>query len=338
MKLLSVVIPSYNSKDYLDKAVQSLLVGGEEMEIIIVNDGSTDATKEIADQYQKQYPTIIKAIHQKNGGHGSAVITGLKNATGLYFKVVDSDDWVDKDSLFKILDLIRSNYANHIEVDMLIANYVYEKVSLGKQKVIGFKGALPENKVFGWDEIGHFKQSQNILMHSVIYRRQLLIDCKLDLPKHTFYVDNVFVYQPLPYVKTLYYLNVDFYRYFIGREDQSVNESVMMSRIDQQIRVTKLMIDSTDLQEVKEVKLQKYMLKFLSVMMMVSTVYLIKIDTKESLEKKEELWDYLKKAHPAMYKEIRYSTLGCGMNLPGHSGRAIIKVGYNISKKIFGFA
>ena len=83
-----------------------------------------------------------------------------------------------------------------------------------------------------------FMIGQYILMHSVIYRTQLLKECGLELPKHTFYVDNIFVYQPLPHVKNMYYLDVNFYRYFIGRTDQSVNESVMIGRIDQQLRVT----------------------------------------------------------------------------------------------------
>lgn len=337
MKLLSVAIPSYNSEEYLGRAVETLLTGGEEMEIIIVDDGSKDGTGKIADEYQEKYPTIIRAIHQENGGHGQAVNTGLKNATGLYFKVVDSDDWVNEKSLKKVLDLLRKMHDEKIELDLLIANYVYEKVNLNKQKVIDYKGAMPVDCIFGWDDLKHFKQSQNILMHSVFYRTQLLRDCKLQLPKHTFYVDNLFVYQPLPYVKTLYYMDENFYRYFIGREDQSVNEKVIMSRIDQQIRVTKLMIESTDVFAVTSKKLQNYMLKYLSVMMMVCSVYLVKIGTEESLKEKKKLWEYLKTSNPRMYLKIRNSILGHSMHLPGHTGHAIIKMGYRISQKIFGF-
>lgn len=337
MKLLSVAIPSYNSQEYLGRAVETLLTGGEEVEIIIVNDGSKDDTGKIADEYQEKYPTIIKAVHQENGGHGQAVNTGLKNATGLYFKVVDSDDWVNEKSLKNVLTLLRKMHEEKQQLDMLIANYVYEKVNLNKQKVMNYIGAMPVDRIFTWEEIKHFKQSQNILMHSVFYRTQLLRDCKLELPKHTFYVDNIFVYQPLPYVKTMYYLNEDFYRYYIGREDQSVNEKVFMKRIDQQIRVTKILIESTDIYKIKSKKLRDYMLKYLSVMMMVSSVYLVKINTRESLEEKKKLWEYLKKLHPDMYKHIRNTAMGHAMHLPGYTGRAIIKMGYRISQKIFGF-
>lgn len=112
-------------------------------------------------------------------------------------------------------------------------------------------------------------------MHSVIYRTKLLRDINLQLPKHTFYVDNIFVYVPLPYVKTIYYVDVDMYRYFIGRDDQSVNESVMMGRMDQQIRVTKAMIDSTTYGQMNKIhKLRRYMVSYLSMMLCICTVFL----------------------------------------------------------------
>ena len=228
MKLLSIAIPCYNSQDYMEHCIESLLPGGEDVEIIIVNDGSMDATADIANRYAEKYPTIVKAVHQENGGHGEAVNTGIRNATGLYFKVVDSDDWVDGEAYRKILDTLRQLSGGNRTLDMLISNYVYEKEGAKKKKVMQYRGILPENQLFGWDEARHFKKGRYILMHSVIYRTQLLRECGLELPKHTFYVDNIFVYVPLPYVKTMYYLDVDFYRYFIGREDQSVNEAVMI--------------------------------------------------------------------------------------------------------------
>ena len=107
MKLLSIAIPCYNSEAYMEKCIESLLKGGEEVEILVVNDGSSDRTAEIADAYAEKYPTIIKAIHQENGGHGEAVNAGLRNATGFFYKVVDSDDWVDAESYQKILAFLK---------------------------------------------------------------------------------------------------------------------------------------------------------------------------------------------------------------------------------------
>jgi glycosyltransferase involved in cell wall biosynthesis len=321
----------------MEHAVETALVGGEDVEILLINDGSVDSTGEIADRLAAEYPTIIRAIHQENGGHGCAVNTGLANAKGVYYKVLDSDDWLDRDSLLRVLDVLKNMVQEGNGVDMLLANYVYEKPSLHKHKVIRYDGVFPENKVFGWSEVKRFKMSQNILMHSVIYRTKMLRDCGLELPKHTFYVDNIFVYYPLPYVKTMYYVNVDLYRYFIGRDDQSVNEQVMIGRIDQQIKVNKIMIDSYDLTKIKNKKLRDYMVKYLTMMMTISSVFLIKEGSEESLAKRTELWDYLKKQNIYMYRMINHMALSRPMRIRNRAGRKIVVWGYSLTQKIYGF-
>ena len=107
MKYISFAIPCYNSAAYMDRAVESILKGGEDVEIIIVNDGSKDDTSKIAHEYEEKYPTIVRAVDKENGGHGDAVNAGLDHAEGKYFKVVDSDDWVDEEALYKILDVLK---------------------------------------------------------------------------------------------------------------------------------------------------------------------------------------------------------------------------------------
>ena len=288
MKLLSFAIPCYNSAAYMEKCIKSCLAGGDDVEIIIVDDGSTkDDTLKIAKEYEAKYPNIVKAVHQENGGHGQAVNTGLANATGMFFKVVDSDDWVDVKSYKKILTKLKSFVEEDDLPDMLIANYVYEKVGAKRKKVIHYENALPVDRMFGWDEMGHFKVDQYILMHSVIYRTQLIKEFGLKLPEHTFYVDNIFVFEPLPVVQKMYYMNVNFYRYFIGREDQSVNETVMISRIDQQLRVTRRLIDSYLGNKPVNERCRKYMVTYLRIMMEVSSIFLIISGTDENLVKKK---------------------------------------------------
>ena len=337
MKLLSVVIPCYNSQEYMKYCIESLLPGGEDVELLIVNDGSSDKTSEIANEYAKAYPNIIRAIHQINGGHGEAVNTGIKNATGLYLKVVDSDDWVDTRAYLKILNILKELTNENKSIDMFISNFVYEKEGSKFKKVMKYDDVLPEGKIFTWDDIGKFKKGQYILMHSVIYRTQLLRNCNLVLPKHTFYVDNLFVYIPLKYVKDIYYLNVDFYRYFIGREDQSVNESVMIKRIDQQIKVNKLMIDTVDLQSIENENIYRYMINYLEIITVVSGVLLIRSGMRENLEKKKELWRYIKEKDIKVYRRLRYGIMGRMLNLPGTPGRKMCIGAYKISQKIVGF-
>ena len=339
MKILSVAIPSYNSQDYMSNCIESLLPVGEDVEILIVDDGSKDDTGLIADRYQEQYPGIVRAIHQENGGHGEAVNTGLAHATGCFFKVVDSDDWVDEEAYRQIIDFLKETLDQDEPLDMLISNYVYEKKGALHKKVIHYHSILPENTFFGWEEIGHFGPSQNILMHSVIYRRQLLIDCGFRLPRHTFYVDNLFVYQPLPYVKRMYYLDVDFYRYFIGREDQSVNEKVMMSRIDQQIRVNKLMIDifARHEEELAGTKLEEYMLHYLSTITLVTSVLLIKMKTDEAEIQRADVWKYLEEHSPKAFQVLKHSTLGHLSSSRNKLSEKITRGGYKIAQKWFGF-
>ena len=337
MKLLSIAIPSYNSQDYMAHAIESLLPGGEQVEILIVDDGSKDDTARIADDYARRYPGIVKAIHQENGGHGDAVMTGLKNASGLYFKVVDSDDWVDEKAYPKVLETLKGFSAPDQQIDMLVSNYIYDKAGAAHKHVMSYHHALPQHRVFGWEETRHFRKGQYMLMHSVIYRTQLLRDCGMDLPKHTFYVDELYVYVPLKNVEKMYYLDVDFYHYFIGREDQSVQEQVMIRRIDQALLVNRLLVSQVDPYQVDDVHKRRYMLNFLEIVTTVSTVLLTKSGTDENLQKRTELWEYSQKENPKTYQRLRYGLAGRLMHLPSRAGRTVMVSGYKIAQKIFGF-
>ena len=338
MKLLSIAVLCYNSAAYMRHCIDTLLTGGDQVEILIVDDGSTkDDTAAIADEYEARYPGICRAIHQENAGHGGAVNAGLKAATGIYFKVVDSDDWVNEEAYREVLETLTRFVYGDETLDMLVTNFVYEKQGAKRKKVMNYRTALPQNEVIGWDKVKLFMVGQYILMHSVIYRTELLRQCGLHLPEHTFYVDNIFVYQPLPHVKTLYYLNVNFYRYFIGRSDQSVNEAVMIGRIDQQIRVTKQMIDCYDVTRLSEPKLKHYMVRYLEIMMTVSSILAIRSEDPENLKKKAELWQYVKQQNIKLYLRLRWGFLGQGVNLPGKSGRKVSSACYKIAQKFYGF-
>lgn len=337
MKLLTIAVPCYNSQEYMRKCVDSLLVGGERVEIIIVDDGSKDDTAAIADEYASKYPTIVKAIHQENGGHGEAVNTGIRNASGLYFKVVDSDDWVKQEAYEKILDTLEELIGGPVTLDMLISNFVYEKQGAKRKKVMRYRGYLPQDKMFTWNEFHKMPPGKYLLMHSLIYRTKLLRECGLELPKHTFYVDNLFAFQPLPSVNNMYYLDVDFYRYFIGRDDQSVHEEVMIRRIDQQLKVNRLMIDAVAGMKWDNKKRRNYMISYLDIITTVSSIMLIRSGTDENFEKKKDLWKYLKTSDYSLYRRLRYGLLGRCMNLPGKRGREASVAAYRIAQKFYGF-
>ena len=340
MKLLSIAIPCYNSQDYMAHCIESLLPGGEDVEILIVNDGSKDDTAKIADEYAAKYPTIVKAIHKENGGHGSAVNTGIENATGIYFKVVDSDDWVDKEAYPKLLAKLREFAGMEEKPDAIISNYIYDKEGAKHKKVMKYTGSLPQDRIFGWNDVKNMGLGHYILMHSLMYRTQVLRDCGLHLPEHTFYVDNIFAYKPLPYVKNICYLNLDLYHYFLGRDDQSVNEKVLMKRIDQQIKVTKLVSDCVNLGEVSKTypKLAAYMTRNISIMMAISSIHLLLIGDKEAYAKRENLWEHIKALNPKLYSILKYRRLSGFTYLPGGAaGGFVTLTGYRLARKMYQF-
>ncbi len=338
MKLLTFAVPCYNSEAYMEKCIDSLLKAGDEAEILIVDDGSKDRTAEIADAYEMKYPDIVKAIHQDNGGHGEAVNAGLRNASGLYYKVVDSDDWLDEESLKKVMATIRSFVSCKKRIDLIICNYVYEHVLDGTSKAIRYTNVFPVDEIFGWSQMKRFHVWQNLLMHSMIYRTQVLRDCKLELPKHTFYVDNLYAYVPLPFVRSLYYMDVDLYRYYIGREDQSVNEQTMINRIDQQIKVNKLMFNAYSLPEdVYNKRLAKYMFSYLSMICTVTSILLIISGTEENDRKRLEMWKEFRKEDASMFCRLRFGARGIGCMARSALLKKIDIAAYHISQRIFKF-
>lgn len=355
-KLITFAIPCYNSAEYMDACVESILAAcalsddpdgspalpaadEADFEVVVVDDGSTkDDTARRADDWALRLPGLVRAVHQENGGHGAAVLAGLEAARGMYFKVVDSDDWLDREAGRRVVASLRRLAAEGRDVDLLVSNYVYEHVEDGTRTPIDYRRVLPAGRTFTWDEIGRFRIDQNLLMHSLTYRSSVLRTGGVPLPRHTFYVDNIYAYVPLPRCKTLYYEDADLYRYFIGREDQSVNEQVMTSRYDQQLRITRIMVDAYHLyDDVPSVPLRDYMLNYLTMMMTISSVFSHLSPDPDSDENLRQLWDHLRKFDHAMYAHARHGILGIASNLPGTVGTKISTALYRIARKIVKF-
>lgn len=294
------------------KCVDSLLSGGGDVEIIVVNDGSKDKTREIADEYAAKYPSIVKAVHKENGGHGSGVNKGLELAEGLYYKVVDSDDWLDKAALKTLLDTIKKHQSENNLPDLYFTNFVYEKVYEGSRFVRKFRKNFPKNKMFGWEKVKRFHTSSVLLMHSLIYKTEKLRASNTVLPEHTFYVDNIFAYKPLPYMENLYYLDIDLYRYFIGRDDQSVSAGNIVRRYDQQIRIMKEMATAYSYEGIKCFKkgLRRYMLHDLGVIMTLTLMFTTggKDHPEQRKAALKELWAFIKAQDKKLYRYLKYNT------------------------------
>lgn len=336
-KLISVAVPCYNSAGYMRKCIESLLTGGEEMEIIIVNDGSSDDTAVIADEYAEKYPTIVKVIHKENGGHGSGVNAGIKNASGLYFKVVDSDDWVNEEALQTLLKTLRTHLAEGNAADLYITNYVYEHAADNTTNVIHYRKELPSGVLMGWEKVKKFRISRFLMIHSLLYKVSALRESDTVLPEKTFYVDNLYAYKPLPFMNKIYYLDVDLYRYFIGRADQSVNVTNLVKRYEQQMRVSYMIADSYTYDEIKAQPkgLKNYMFHSQETVMVITLISTCcgkpVADRKAALK---AFWKHVKEQDKKLYKWLRwrsYATV-CYLLPWGLRAKALLW-GYGVAKR-----
>lgn len=227
MKILTISVAGYNIEKFIEKLMNSIISSGRinELEILIVNDGSKDKTVEIANKYVELYPNDVKLIDKENGGHGSTINAGIKFASCKYFKAIDGDDWFDSEGLRKTVD----NLAN-IDADLIINDFmnIYESDNSSKlMKIDNFQ----ENLILGFDQC--YKELTSLCYHNIIYKTEILKNNSIHLTEHSFYVDNEYVMYPLQYIKTVFYYPVPLYCYRLGREGQSVSVKSLQKNISQ---------------------------------------------------------------------------------------------------------
>lgn len=335
MKLLTVTVPCYNSQDYMENCVNSLLTGGDRVEIIIIDDGSQDRTGAIADAYAEKYPDIIRVIHQENGGHGEGINQGLLHATGTYFKVVDSDDTVSAD-FPAFLDVLQQCEAQG-GVDLAVTNYYYVHSDGIGDRSIDYSNALPENRIFGWQDTKSFRTHQMLTIHSCTFRTEVMRRSGEPLPKKVFYEDNLMVCKTLPHVRRMFYLNTDLYRYWIGRPDQSVQQSISVKRYQHQILVTEKCFCAFHLDEIPEPMLKKHLKHELFMMFAISISFTRLNKTAKSDADLEAMWKTCIAFDPKWGRFFRYHTPLCLICIPGKLGQVLTEVIYRICNKIVRF-
>lgn len=338
-KTLTFVVPAYNMTEYLERCVMSLIAAkrNDDIEVLIVDDGSSDGTLEMAQKFEARYPGIVRAIHQENKGHGGAVNTGIAAASGMYVKVVDADDWVGPESLEQVMAVLREEADSTEPIDMLVTNYVYDKVGKRNKHVVNFRHAMKAGERLIWNDLGHFGLAEYILMHALTYRTAVVRESGMQLPEHTFYVDFIYAYQPFPWVKTMKYLDTPFYHYFIGRDGQSVQTDVMIRRVDQLRLVNQCMVRATPERGTVPDGLYRYMIHFLAIESSAASVFMILSRDPENYEKKKDMWDDIKAYSPTIYKDVRKKAMSRALNLRGSIGRFVIRKGYFVAEHVVGF-
>lgn len=299
MKTLSIVVPSYNVEKYIDRCLISML--DEELlndiEIIIVNDGSKDNTVNIAKSYQQAYPNTIVVIDKENGGHGSAINAGVKVATGKYCKVLDSDDWFNIDD-FKnfVYDLKK------LDVDLVVTNYTRELVYSGESILFKYKN-MEYNKIYNFDKFDFSKLDLDyFFMATSTFKTEILKNNDVRLDEKMFYVDMEFVIFPIKYINSFIYLNYDIYRYFIGRADQSVSSASMVKNRKNHETVLRKLITYYEEEDLSETK-KKYIFNILKQMLNTHYIIYCSYKTMDKNQKNEirEFDNFLKTKSPDLY-------------------------------------
>lgn len=223
-KILSVSVASYNVEKFIEQALDSYVncKCREKLEILIVNDGSTDSTADIVAKYSKKYPGIINLVNQKNAGPGSTVNTGLKNATGKYFRMIDGDDWVNSKDMDSYIEYLENN-----DVDMVITNYTKVDDKTGKEEKQKLNVDVKYNKVMDFDDVCN---DLHLDMHNVTYKTDL-VKGKLKID-NCFYTDTEYLLFPMEYVKTVVFLKNNIYMYRVSLDTQSVNINSLQKHCD----------------------------------------------------------------------------------------------------------
>lgn len=333
MKLLSVAVPCYNSEEYMENCIKSLLTGGDDIEIIIVDDGSKDGTGAIADRYQEKYPDTIRVIHQENKGHGGAINTALCAATGKYFKVVDSDDTLNTETLQIVLRTLKERDG----IDMLVTNYKYTHENPEEDFVVGYRRPLPRNRVISWRCIRSFSVEQYLTIHSVLFRTECVKASGVVLPEHVFYEDNVFVYSVLPKIKKFIFIDKVLYNYTIGREGQSVQEDIIKKRYKHQILASQTIFTTYRLDEIKDRKLRKYMYHECVMLLLIAVIFARLNRTEEAERDVEKMWEDCIAFDKKRAEHIKKYSLAAFVSVDGKTGREFGIALYRFAQKVVRF-
>lgn len=301
-KLLTISIAAYNVEKYLHKLMDSIIAADrlEDMEVLVVNDGSRDSTLKIAQEYQVKYPDSIIVVDKENGGHGSTINKGIELATGKYFKAIDGDDWFDSCGLARLIDDIKQ-----IEADLILTNFknVYEISGSEKVRMMGCTAdtKLEFNRVC--------KELTGICYHSIVIKTDILQKHQIKLTEHSFYVDNELICYIIPYINTVIYLNQTVYCYRLGREGQSVSVEGMQKNETQHLNVCcRLMRYYNDMEPVLADEKRYFMAKFIS---SVVTFQLdIQFSFRPSIQRLGKIlsFDNTVKQYPLIYKIMANKT------------------------------
>ena len=305
MKVLTILIPVYNTERYLERCLDSILVDDvrNDLEVLIVNDGSQDGSADIIKKYASKYPDVITFVDKENGGHGSTINVGIKNAKGKYFKVLDSDDWFDTIAFISYLKKLKK-----CNDDVVLTPYYEEYVYDGNRKFFGYLD-YEYNKTY---KFNNFKvDSPNyfaFVMASLTYKTSILRESNFQLFEKTYYVDMQFIVFPTAKIKTMRFMEENVYRYFIGRPTQSMSKENLIKHLPDHDKVLKSLISYyVNIKTSLSVNQRKYIVKIIATMLYthVNIVCFQLKDKRQAFRRIKALDKHLKKNDSILYVEFK---------------------------------
>lgn len=226
-KVLTISVASYNTENYIRKTMDSFIIPEimRKIEVLIINDGSSDSTLKIAREYESKYPDTFRAIDKKNGGYGSTINKAIEIAQGRYIKTIDGDDWVDKVGLIALIEFLENTSA-----DVVVTNFARVNDKNGKVTPTTFKFPV-EGQELPFDDM---YQGQELYMQALSIKVDLFRNNKIKITHHCFYTDIEYILYPCPFMKTIAYLNASVYMYRIAVNEQSMSINGKRKHIDEQ--------------------------------------------------------------------------------------------------------
>lgn len=216
---------------YLSQCLESLIIPSlDDVEILVINDGSKDRTSEIGHEYEAKYPASIRVIDKPNGHYGSCINRGLAEATGKYIRVLDDDDSFDTDNFEKFITWLRNQ-----DVDLVLSDYciVDESGTITSERHFH---NITDKKIFNFKEALPLLSMRIMAMHGVTFKRELLIKIDYRQTEGVAYTDQEWIFVPILNVNTITHFPHIIYRYLVGRAGQSVDKSVITKAMALQLK------------------------------------------------------------------------------------------------------
>lgn len=306
-KILSIIVPAYNVADYIEQCLYSFYAEEivDQLEVLIIDDGSTDETEQIAQKYCKRYPKIYFLYKKKNGGHGSAINYGIRYAKGKYFKVVDGDDWLNTKELVRLINVL-----NRVDTDIIATDFLC--ISDRNKRILCKKNCTKQNGQYGsvcYIEDGTVNDV--VKMHALTIKTEILQKNLLKIDENCFYVDSEYMMYPIPFVSTIYFHRGYLYRYRLDRSGQSMDISSMQKRRREHLFVIKQLLNYYKKYREKVTENhKKYMEQCIMQMMENQFQIYISLGWKKGIRTELKSWDQkLKKEFPEIYGLTRKKSI-----------------------------